>query len=283
MKRKMLFCLAVLLVAGLLLSGCGTSNDATITDESSVEQEESQEASQEESQEVSQEASSEASTAASPEASSDPSPAASPEAPTTAKPEASPAASPSAGQEATAKSGDDVSAIFAKAATISSMSFDFIVTSDEGKMTGKACVKGTRMKTEMTVEGEKMIYIYDSKSGDVITYFPEQNMAMKTNFSKEMGGLIQSPADYSDNAASEDIKTVGKETIDGLSCIVLNIVDKENKEEYKMWVSEKYGIPVRVESTDENGKSVIEYKNIKVGSVQDSEFELPKGVEITSM
>lgn len=275
MKRKMLFCLAVLLVAGLLLSGCGTSNDATITDEPSVEQEESQEASSEASQE--------ASTAASPEASSDPSPAASPEAPTTAKPEASPAASPAAGQEATAKSGDDVSAIFAKAATISSMSFDFTVTSDEGKMTGKACVKGTKMKTETTVEGEKMIYIYDSKSGDVITYFPEQNMAMKTNFSKEMGGLIQIPAEYSDNTASEDIKTVGKETIDGLSCIVLNIVDKENKEEYKMWVSEKYGIPVRVESTDENGKSVIEYKNIKVGSVQDSEFELPKGVEITSM
>lgn len=163
------------------------------------------------------------------------------------------------------------------------MSFDFTVTSGDEKTAGKAWVKGTRMKTEMTVEGAKMIYIYDSKSGDVITYFPDQNMAMKTNFSKEMGGLIQNPADYSNNAVSEDIKTVGKETIDGLSCIVLNIVDKENKEEYKMWVSEKYGIPVRVECTDQNGKTVIEYKNIKVGVVQDSEFELPKGVEITSM
>lgn len=58
----------------------------------------------------------------------------------------------------------------------------------------------------------------------------------------------------------------------------------DGKEQVKMWVHEEYGIPLRVEVTEADGsKSVLEYKNLKVGPQPADTFKLPAGVQVTDM
>jgi outer membrane lipoprotein-sorting protein len=65
---------------------------------------------------------------------------------------------------------------------------------------------------------------------------------------------------------------------------VLQLQDAADKPQTKMWVREDYGLPVRVEVTALDGqKTVIEYKNLKVGAVPAENFQLPAGVPVTDM
>ncbi|MGI6697171.1 MAG: hypothetical protein ACOX3Y_00855 [Clostridia bacterium] len=47
-----------------------------------------------------------------------------------------------------------------------------------------------------------------------------------------------------------------------------------------MWISEQYGIPVRVEGTTEEGFLVLEYKNLKADPISDDVFQVPEDIEI---
>ncbi|MBC7325977.1 MAG: hypothetical protein H5T99_11820 [Moorella sp. (in: Bacteria)] len=52
----------------------------------------------------------------------------------------------------------------------------------------------------------------------------------------------------------------------------------------RMWVREDYGLPVRVEVTSAaGGKTVMEYKNLRVGPLPPDTFKLPTGVEVTDI
>ena len=48
----------------------------------------------------------------------------------------------------------------------------------------------------------------------------------------------------------------------------------------KMWVWTKYGISIRIETTTTKGTAVVELKNISIGNISDSIFELPAGVQV---
>lgn len=71
---------------------------------------------------------------------------------------------------------------------------------------------------------------------------------------------------------------------DGARCRVISIESADGKDKTKMWVREDYGIPVRVETSASDGtKTVMEYKNLKIGKQPADTFELPAGVVITDM
>jgi outer membrane lipoprotein-sorting protein len=69
-------------------------------------------------------------------------------------------------------------------------------------------------------------------------------------------------------------------TYDGVSCKVLMIQKSDGKGETKMWIREDYGIPVRIENNDAGISTIIEYKNLKVGSVPAEMFQLPAEVQV---
>ncbi len=75
-------------------------------------------------------------------------------------------------------------------------------------------------------------------------------------------------------------KQVGTETIDGHPAKKYEVSVKEPKktETYYQWFATDVNFPVKIAAT--NGSWSTEYKNIKKGSVPDSTFELPAGVEI---
>lgn len=139
------------------------------------------------------------------------------------------------------------------------------------------------MKTEGTVEGKKLITIFDGDTNTVYTYYPDLNMAMKVSGTK-IYEKAPTPTDYTRDADPDKIKTLETTTYDGVKCKVMLIEREEGKEQVKMWVREDYGIPVLVEATAPDGsKTVMEYKNLKVGPQPSGVFELPAGVKITDV
>jgi outer membrane lipoprotein-sorting protein len=59
------------------------------------------------------------------------------------------------------------------------------------------------------------------------------------------------------------------------------VTGADGKEQSKMWVRTDYGIPIRIESVDPSEeKTIMEFKNLKIGKQPADTFQLPAGVEI---
>jgi outer membrane lipoprotein-sorting protein len=154
-------------------------------------------------------------------------------------------------------------------------------------ITSKVWSTETKERMESTVMGQKSITIIDKEKQVMYMYDPDQNMAMKMDFSgTETTGPAQS---FSEIMGQYNPTTVGTETIDGKKCTVIEYESTvgDATVTQKMWVWQKYGFPIRVEMTSSlmgtPVTTVMEMKNIDFGHIPDNTFELPKGVEIMEM
>lgn len=191
------------------------------------------------------------------------------------KKETTETAKPAARQE----SLDD---LLAKSRNLPGLTYDYVISAQEGQITGKMWVADKKMKIETSIQNQKMITIIDEGEKVMHTYMPAQNMAMKIAFNPEKGA--KSPNQYSAEIDTTKTKVLERVTYEGVSCKVLQIQDADGTARTKMWVREDYGLPVRVETNEPGGnKTVVEYKNLQVGPVSAGTFQLPAGVTITDM
>jgi hypothetical protein len=72
-----------------------------------------------------------------------------------------------------------------------------------------------------------------------------------------------------------DSKITGSETIDGVECWIVETTDTEGKT-VTSWVSKEHGLMQRTETEN----TVVEYEYQQIGSVPDSEFQVPEGMTI---
>jgi outer membrane lipoprotein-sorting protein len=184
-------------------------------------------------------------------------------------------------QTPTATSGDEgtsLSDLFGKAESIASVRYDMVITSPGNpSVTSKQWVKGNNMRTEITAEGQKMITIMNGDKQEMYMYFPEQNMAMKMDFSEAPESAVEEAVSIEDYNPT----VIGTETIDGKLCTVVEYAVPEGSA--KMWLWQKQGFPVRMEMTAPEGTSRIDWKNIEFDDISDDKFELPAGVEIMDL
>jgi outer membrane lipoprotein-sorting protein len=165
-------------------------------------------------------------------------------------------------------------------------SYDMIITNTNGtEMASKFYMKDTKIRQESAILGQKTIMLGDSK-GVMYTYNPVQNTAMKMNFQESMEGdeLEQDPYNIL-NEISESVTLLGYEYIDEKRCAVVEYTISEDSITFtqKMWIWERYGMPIKIETTANEETSTIEYKNIETSGVDDSLFELPEGVTVTDL
>jgi outer membrane lipoprotein-sorting protein len=196
---------------------------------------------------------------------------------------ATPASTPKATSTATSTptkttaTGDTLSDLLAKGQNIGSVKYDMVVTAPgQDPMTTKAWLKGKKMKFQSEVEGEISISIIDGDKEVMYVYMPEQNMAYKMDFSNAPESAVEETEDIMDY----DYEILGKETLDGKSCLVVQWTVEGITS--KMWVWEDKGFPIKMETTTSEGKTTVEYKNIQFVNISDSEFEIPAGVQIIS-
>ncbi|MBN1370008.1 MAG: outer membrane lipoprotein carrier protein LolA [Dehalococcoidaceae bacterium] len=198
-------------------------------------------------------------------------------APTTTAPTTT---SPSTTPPATTQPEESLEDILGGISGIDSIKYDTVVIPPEsGEFTTHVWVKGGKMRTESTAEGETVVMILDQDSETMYMYMPEQNMAMKIAF--DTSQAEDSVLDETEDITAHNPVIVGTETLDGKVCMVIEYSDTNIS--YKAWIWKDKGLPVQMIMTTPQGNSTIRYQNYDFGAIDDSVFTIPEGVEIVDM
>lgn len=190
--------------------------------------------------------------------------------------------STSSSNQSTAKQ-ESAADLLAKGKNLPGLTYDYTMKAKEGPaMNGKVWLAGKKMKTEATMENQKIITFLDGDANVIYNYMPSQARIMKIPFDPTKAA--KSPDQYSQETDAAKVKILETVSYDGVPCKVLLREEKAGQSQVKMWVREDYGIPAKVEVT-EGGvlQMTAEYKNIKVGSVPPETFALPQGVPVIDM
>lgn len=188
---------------------------------------------------------------------------------------------PSGEESITPEEGTELSLaeILGNAAGITSLKYDMVATAPgETAVIMKIWRKENKMRMEGTFEGQSMIYLIDTGKQLSYTYFPLENMAMQIDMSKAQKTAGESPIEQSESVMDYNPVTVGTEALNGKTCLVTEYSTQTGN--VKMWVWTKYGLPIKTETTTTKGINAVELKNIDFGSIPDSMFELPAGVQL---
>ena len=179
---------------------------------------------------------------------------------------------------------ETIQALFAKAKQLPGVTYDSEITMKEMTINSRVWTEKGKVKIENSSQNKKIIMYYDGD--DMYQYDPSTNTAMKFPVKAMEGKGQQKPnhSDYSDHIAPDSLKTLEKVTYEGVKCRVISYNMKNGESAVKMWVSEEYGFPMRMEMTTKDGeKFTTVNKNIKIGSLPSETFKLPDGVKIQDM
>lgn len=171
-----------------------------------------------------------------------------------------------------------------RASGIASVKYDQVVSlPGEPAMVQKVWVKGNKMRSEMTIEGQTVVIITDKDAQVAYMYDPSQNVATKMDLRPQ--AVMSMMLTINTMSATEwakfilatpelELVVVGSKTVDGKACLVVEITTKEGK--VKGWFWKEYGLPIRIDLLG----ILMEWKNIEFVSIPDSMFKLPSGVKI---
>lgn len=205
-------------------------------------------------------------------------------APTAAsKPAATPAPTTAAAPSPTTQqAAQSIKDLFSKADWQADFSCDMVTTTPENEtVTASLALKGNKMRVEMEAEGQKVVWIADSDKKTAVMYNPTEKAGMKFPIDQfeNQTSQLQSPDDLV--AKQPDGKIVGEETVDGKPCVVYEYKDADTTG--KVWIWKDKGFPLKVEAKTKEGTSVVEYKNVKVGGIDDKLFEIPADIELIDL
>ena len=146
-------------------------------------------------------------------------------------------------------------------------------------MQGKIFVKGDKMRNEMNMGGESNITITRPDKKVVWIAMPQQKMYMEMPLNDKMQQkmMMKDPEDRA------KMKLLGTETINGFDCEKYEMdtaYEGKSLKQY-VWIAKKLGMPIKSVSAD--GAMTMEYRDIKVGGVADSVFDLPQGYQKMDM
>lgn len=173
---------------------------------------------------------------------------------------------------------DDLATVLSRVDDVDSVKYDIELVSPESRAEMHFALKGDRIRSEMTYDGQQGIILIDTAAQTLYNYMPAQNMAFRMDSLMAQEILGNSLKEQAHGLLSFDPVVVGRETIDGMDCLVVeySIEGYDNK----MWIWERHGLPIKMETTTERGLVQATAHNIEFVELPDSMFELPAGVQI---
>jgi outer membrane lipoprotein-sorting protein len=160
---------------------------------------------------------------------------------------------------------------------------DMEIEGPMGAMTGKIYVLDEKQRQELTGPMGRTDVITEGREGTALILIHEQKAYM------EMGkdaypGAAMAPTDLEslqedgDGQKTMKMEELGQETVEGFLCEKIRLVDPESPETSTLiWFSKELGFPLKAVSQSPEGTSTVLYRNIVLGSVTESRFEIPAG------
>jgi len=153
------------------------------------------------------------------------------------------------------------------------------ITSAAGTITSTVWEKNKNFREEMTVQGMTTIIIFDMDAGIMYNYLPDQGIATAMTIDQSL--IPQGAAENPNDILDFNPENLGTETIDGKSCVVIQWTTDAGT--IKEWIWIDVGFPLKMESTTPAGTTTIEFTNISFNDIDDSMFQLPEGVIVTTI
>jgi hypothetical protein len=171
------------------------------------------------------------------------------------------------------------SVVLAAAPKVYQFSADMVTATGGQTVSGKMIVNTDKMRMEMSAMGQSMITIVRRDKNVSWMLMPAQKMYMEMSLQKQNESVnpFAAKADYT-------YTLVGAETVDGHPCKKYSFETTLEGKVHKgfHWLAtDLKDFPVKW--SDEEGTVVTELKNVKLGSSEDSLFELPAGYQKMTM
>ena len=154
----------------------------------------------------------------------------------------------------------------------------------EEDYTTKMYMKSGLMRMESEIMGQSAIMIYTEDA--FYTLDPQTMTAIKmpTEMNEEEERDVPTLEDFTADVDESSMNYLGKETINGITCHVVESREIASDYQVKMWLHEEYGFPMRVETRMENDEVYVsEVTDFKVGDLSDDLFEVPEGYQIVDL
>lgn len=190
------------------------------------------------------------------------------------------------GGEEVSEGLDDLTELFSKSEDYLSDGISYTQTMTSGEMTSRVTtwMKDDLFKTSTSMEGQEVVSIINYETNETTVYYPQQKtgtVITMTDDDAENDSFDIS--DFQEQVDPMDFENLGTETINGEKCYVIESKDMVTSSSAKMWISQKYGIVMRMEAIDSTtGEGfVYEIEEMTIG-IDDSEFEVPSDINLQS-
>jgi hypothetical protein len=176
----------------------------------------------------------------------------------------------------TAATGNGLSDLIGKAASVSYYYCEVNMTSGTDTSNMKEWIKTgnpAKIRMEVAAVGQTTDIIYDGQN--YYMYMPAANMAYQMS--------VASAQQYTSNSGNTSSLSqynpvlVGPDTVNGMACTVYQYTVQGIST--KVWIWNQYGLPVKMVSDT----TTIVYSNYSFSAIDDSMFQLPAGVIVTTM
>lgn len=180
---------------------------------------------------------------------------------------------------------EELSDLFAKGKDLNEFYYEMKVSGlgEEDGLT-RMYMKDGLMRVESEIMGQNFMMIYSEDA--FYTLDPQSKTAMKMPMGAEGNEDREAITmdDFIDDLDDENMTYIGKETVNGISCHIVESREQNSDSQVKMWLHEEYGIPMRIETTTGNDNvHVMEVTDFKTDSISDDLFVLPDGYKIIDL
>lgn len=162
-----------------------------------------------------------------------------------------------------------------KGKAVKELSYTMVMTEDGTEaIKAKVYMKNDNVRMEMSdpTMGE-LVIINNATKKESYFYNPTEKQAIKSALDESSSADIPNPENLMKDADVSSAKYVSEETVDGKKAYVYDYKDTEGTTKIWMWADN--GVPLKFEGTVDGKKTVVEFKDVKVGGIDDSMFELP--------
>lgn len=184
---------------------------------------------------------------------------------------------------------EELRRLFGSGRSLEELYYEMVVSgSGMEQATTRIHMKGERMRMEGEAMGQRFIMIHLEDA--FYTLDPSTKTGMKMPRTMEAEDDDDEEESFTLDSITEGVdastlRYVGKETVRGVSCHIVESREIETGHRVRMWLHESYGFPMKTETLADNGEVqlLMEVTEFEVGDVAEALFTIPEDYQILDL